>query len=317
MVEVKRFWIAPMSAREEFTAFRASSTIDSAFWAPATEEMSTPLTVSRASASAVAPMPAMATVRPVASVVAVVNSKSLPDFSEVSSSLPSLSSEAYTPVWSILSLMALTTFLLTSAALSPTATSTAAMATPLISMSLTVPAAVAVPVRAAAVEVCLAAYRPLPSSEVLELTMLLMPMVWPESAPIWNSAPENEPSSSLVPLKLVWRETRSISEVSCFTSAFSASRSLSELVALADCTDSSRIRCRLLPISTIAPSAVWASEMPSLALRTATSRPRIWVLKRSEIARPAASSLALLMRRPEDRRWIVVARLEPLVDRLR
>jgi len=57
--------------------------------------------------------------------------------------------------------------------------------------------------------------------------------------------------------------------------------------------------------------------MPSLALRTATSRPRIWVLKRSEIARPAASSLALLMRRPEDRRWMVVARLEPLVDRLR
>jgi len=73
----------------------------------------------------------------------------------------------------------------------------------------------------------------------------------------------------------------------------------------------------LLPISTIAPSAVWASEMPSFALRTATSRPRIWVLKRSEIARPAASSLALLMRRPEDRRWMVVARLEPLVDRLR
>ena len=57
--------------------------------------------------------------------------------------------------------------------------------------------------------------------------------------------------------------------------------------------------------------------MPSLALRTATSRPRIWVLKRSEMARPAASSFALLMRRPDDRRWMVVAREAPLVLRLR
>jgi len=39
MVEVKRFWIAPMSARELFTDFRALSTIDRAFWAPATVEM--------------------------------------------------------------------------------------------------------------------------------------------------------------------------------------------------------------------------------------------------------------------------------------
>ncbi|KRA48249.1 hypothetical protein ASD72_19950 [Pseudoxanthomonas sp. Root630] len=77
------------------------------------------------------------------------------------------------------------------------------------------------------------------------------------------------------------------------------------------------MRCRLLPISVSEPSATWASEMPSFALRTATSRPRIWVLKRSEMARPAASSLALLMRRPDDRRWMVVAREAPLVLRLR
>ena len=142
-------------------------------------------------------------------------------------------------------------------------------------------------------------------------------MVWPASAPIWNSWPEKVPSSSEVPLKLVWRATRSISLTSWSTSACRALRSESELVALADCTDSSRMRCRLLPISTMAPSAVWASEMPSLALRTATSRPRIWVLKRSEMARPAASSLALLMRRPEDRRWMLVASEAPLVFRLR
>ncbi len=57
--------------------------------------------------------------------------------------------------------------------------------------------------------------------------------------------------------------------------------------------------------------------MPSLALRMATSRPRIWVVKRSLMARPAASSFALLMRRPDERRWMVVASELPLVLRLR
>jgi len=57
--------------------------------------------------------------------------------------------------------------------------------------------------------------------------------------------------------------------------------------------------------------------MPSLALRTAWFRPRIWLVNRSEMARPAASSLALLMRRPEDRRWIDVLSDVWLVPRLR
>src|SRR3990167_1163083 len=56
-----------------------------------------------------------------------------------------------------------------------------------------------------------------------------------------------------------------------------------------------------------APSAVCAREMPSLALRTATPRPLIWLVMRLEICRPAASSLALLMREPVDRRCMVVA----------
>jgi len=121
----------------------------------------------------------------------------------------------------------------------------------------------------------------------------------------------------LVPLKSACLATRSISLTSWVTSACRALRSLAELVALEACTPSSRMRCRLLPTSFSEPSATWASEMPSLALRMATSRPRIWVVKRSLMARPAASSFALLMRRPDERRWMVVASELPLVLRLR
>src|SRR5690606_9352136 len=71
------------------------------------------------------------------------------------------------------------------------------------------------------------------------------------------------------------------------------------------------------PIWPRAPSAVWASEIPSLALRIATFMPRTWVFMRSAIARPAASSLALLTRRPEDRRCTAVASELLLVCRLR
>src|SRR5882672_10192081 len=64
-------------------------------------------------------------------------------------------------------------------------------------------------------------------------------------------------------------------------------------------------------------SAVCDSEIPSFELRTAWLRPRICVVKRSEIARPAASSLALLMRRPDDNRCRAVAKADCDVDRLR
>src|SRR3546814_3976348 len=79
----------------------------------------------------------------------------------------------------------------------------------------------------------------------------------------------------------------------------------------------SRTRCRLLVSSCSADSAVCDSDTPSLALRTAWLRPLIWVVNRVAIARPAASSLALLMRRPEDRRCNAVDRSLPEVDRLR
>ena len=78
------------------------------------------------------------------------------------------------------------------------------------------------------------------------------------------------------------------------------------LVALADCTASSRMRCRHVAALPSAPSAVCASEMPSLALRGLVHAADLGVM-RSAIARPAASSLALLMRRPEDRRCMAAS----------
>ena len=69
---------------------------------------------------------------------------------------------------------------------------------------------------------------------------------------------------------------------------------------------SSRMRCSTSVIVASAPSAVCASEMPSLALRIATLMPRICAFMRSAIARPAASSFDELTRRPEDRRCIEV-----------
>ncbi|MNV73654.1 hypothetical protein D3C71_1668200 [compost metagenome] len=61
-------------------------------------------------------------------------------------------------------------------------------------------------------------------------------------------------------------------------------------------------------ISEAAPSVVWASEIPSLALRAAWVRPLTFAVKRLAMAIPAASSLALLMRRPDDRRSMAVPR---------
>jgi len=44
------------------------------------------------------------------------------------------------------------------------------------------------------------------------------------------------------------------------------------------------------------PSAVWISEMPSWALRMPWLMPLIWAFSFSLMARPAASSAALLIR---------------------
>ena len=135
-------------------------------------------------------------------------------------------------------------------------------------------------------------------------------------APIWKvrAAPA---ANILVPLKAVLDRVRLISSARAWYSWFRLARSESLLVALADCTASSRMRCPMSLILDRAPSAVCDSEMASLAFRMATFMPRTWVLMRSAMARPAASSLALLTRRPVDRRWTEVARALCVALRLR
>ena len=60
--------------------------------------------------------------------------------------------------------------------------------------------------------------------------------------------------------------------------------------------------CKLLEIDSNAPSAVWARDIPSPAFRIATDNPLICEEKRVEIAKPAASSFALLILSPDDSR---------------
>ena len=101
------------------------------------------------------------------------------------------------------------------------------------------------------------------------------------------------------------------------TSFCSASRSSALLEPLADCNAKSRIRCNILVDSCIAPSAVCAIEIPSLAFRCATAKPLICEVKRLDICKPAASSLALLIRIPDDKRCIDVAKPSPDLVKLR
>ena len=98
------------------------------------------------------------------------------------------------------------------------------------------------------------------------------------------------PPMIAVPLNFVCVAMRVISLESCWYSASRLARSPVPFEPFCACTASSRMRCRASVMVASAPSAVWASEMPSLALRIATLVPRICAFMRSAIARPAASS---------------------------
>src|SRR3990167_9658562 len=80
------------------------------------------------------------------------------------------------------------------------------------------------------------------------------------------------------------------------------------------CKPSERMRCRASVTLCKAPSATCSSDMPSLALRVATFSPRTCEVRRLEICSPAASSLALLMRCPVDRRCSEVPRAVLLIS---
>ena len=101
--------------------------------------------------------------------------------------------------------------------------------------------------------------------------------------------------------KLVVVPIRSISAFSWSYSVWAAVRAVESCdPALAACTERSRIRCRIECTSESAPSAVCTTEMPSWALRMATLVPPTWARRPSLIDRPAASSAARLMRKPEE-----------------
>ena len=121
-------------------------------------------------------------------------------------------------------------------------------------------------------------------------------------APTWKVRVPALAPSMATPLNLVPASVRVISEPRAAYSALRLVRSPALLVALADCTDSSRMRCSMSETLPSAPSAVCDNDTASLALRIATFIPLTCAFMRSAIARPAESSLALLMRMPDDRR---------------
>ena len=185
------------------------------------------------------------------------------------------------------------------------------MLTPLISRSLAISAWLTVRLVVTASNAPVAdraAVAPVPRSVARAEPMPNL-MVSPARLPVCSRMFLAEPSRSLMPLKLVRVATLSISDRSCTTSAWSAARSSPVIVPLAPWTASSRMRCSMLVTSPIALSAVCARLMPSLALRMATPRPRTSEVIRVAMARPAASSLAELMRLPVDRRSIAALRL--------
>src|SRR5262245_43619527 len=126
--------------------------------------------------------------------------------------------------------------------------------------------------------------------------------------PTWNATVLAEPSSSLTPLKSVECAMRSISCTRLSNSSLMVFLSAFDDEPLAAWIASSRRRTRMLLTSFSAPSPVCTSEMPSLALREAWPSERTCARRRSLIARPAASSAAVEMRRPVESRWKLRAR---------
>ena len=142
-----------------------------------------------------------------------------------------------------------------------------------------------------------------------------VPAVVPK--PTWKLTELLLPSSNLMPLNSVELPMRLTSLTRLWNSSSSVSLSWLLTEPLLDWIASSRRRVRMLLTSFSAPSAVCTMEMPSLALRLAWSSDRTWLRRRSLIARPAASSAAVEMRRPVDRRRKLPPSRSFTCDRLR
>src|SRR3954470_10972802 len=128
----------------------------------------------------------------------------------------------------------------------------------------------------------------------------LTAMVSPALAPTWKEV-LYLPSRSFCPLNVVVSAMRSSSDLSWPISDWTFFRASAFMLPVLEAwTDRSRMRWRMLCVSVSAPSAVCTTEMPSWVLRTATLRPPICERRPSEMARPAASSAARLMRKPEE-----------------
>ena len=106
--------------------------------------------------------------------------------------------------------------------------------------------------------------------------------------------------------QVVFFAMRSISAINAPNSKSSASLSVSEYVPDADCTANSRMRMSILLISSVAPSATSSIEIASFAFLDAIVNPLTTAFMRDEIASPAASSLAELIRCPVESRSIAV-----------
>jgi hypothetical protein len=122
------------------------------------------------------------------------------------------------------------------------------------------------------------------------------------SVPPASVTPTEVPVRSEVPLKLVAAASRLISSWRAVTSVLMLAASEEPTVALAASTPSSRTRWIIEVISVRAPAAVWTIDTPSWALRWAWLSPVTCACSLLLIARPAASSAAVLIRRPLERR---------------
>ena len=210
--EEKRFWMAPRSARDALTASRAASiarimrSADSAVRTVSFAKplVSPPMTSAAAAVVAARPLdaaPALATVIS----TSTVESRTTPS--------PSSFNLAVTPEIPA-SLIAVIKRAACSAPVAPAADSASVTFLPLITRS---PVPIWAKVAGEVVSVialpatetnALSGAFQVPSSAVSALAMPLTVMVWPWSAPIWKTASVKDPSSRLVPLKLVCSATR-------------------------------------------------------------------------------------------------------------